>query len=504
MRQQHHLSPSASIRRQRVAFGAVDGPHHGDGSAWYTPLALAADVLGVALPVVAVYSLAGEPRPLTTALVATACWTAVRAGHRRYGGRSRGVGEFRGLLATVHDWLVLVGLLAVLRVATGESSRLPSAAFALLPALLVTGLTGWAIHRHLTRQRRRALALRRVMVVGEAAPVEAVTARLAARTDHPYVVIGAVPVGGALGTSGVAALGRLPAGSAARESASSEGPVDDGDAVVAAAREHAADVVFVAPGCDLVGDRLRRLTWAVQDAGLSLVVATGLTDVARRRVTLANAAGLSLLHVAGPPRGGAEPALKATLDRAVAALGLLLLAPLLALLALAVRLDSPGPALFRQVRVGRHGEPFTMLKYRTMVEDAERIRPLLETVNDHGGGPLFKMRADPRVTRLGRLLRRTSLDELPQLVNVVRGQMSLVGPRPPLPEEVARYGQVEARRLTVRPGMTGLWQVGGRSELSWDEGLALDLDYADNWSVTGDLDVLARTVRAVVDGRGAY
>jgi lipopolysaccharide/colanic/teichoic acid biosynthesis glycosyltransferase len=503
-----------------------------DTSPWYAPIALAADALGVFLSVLTVYTLAGEPRPLAAAIVAAICWTAVRAGHRRYGGRTLGVGEFRGLLAAVHDWLILIGLLAVLRAVTSENSGMLSAVFALLPALAVTGLTGSAIHHHLTRQRRQARAVRRVLVVGEAGPAEAVTARLAAHTDHPYVVIGAVVVGGGLAMStvpvagagdelpsGVPELGRLPD---ARPAAAPEDPPGgggdvvgdlvpdlvpdspDGGMVVAAARRHAADLVLVVPGSLLTGERLRRLSWSVQDAGLSLAVASGLTDVARRRVTLATAAGLNLLHIAAPTRQGARPALKSTLDRAGAALGLVLLSPLLGLLALAVRLDSPGPVLFRQTRIGRHGIPFTLLKFRTMVEGAERLRPRLESANEHGGGPLFKMRRDPRITRLGRLLRRSSLDELPQLVNVLRGEMSLVGPRPPLPDEVAHYGVVELRRLTVKPGLTGLWQVSGRSELSWDEGLALDLAYADNWSVTDDLDVLARTVRAVIDGRGAY
>ncbi len=196
--------------------------------------------------------------------------------------------------------------------------------------------------------------------------------------------------------------------------------------------------------------------------------------------------------------------MKSVLDRTAAGVALVALAPLLMLLALSVRLDSPGPVLYRQTRIGHRGVPFTLWKFRTMVADAELRRPELESANEHVAGPLFKMRHDPRVTRLGRLLRRTSLDELPQLFNVLRGQMALVGPRPPLPEEVARYGTVELRRLGVKPGLTGPWQVSGRSDLSWDEGLALDLFYADNWSVTGDLDVLARTLRAVVDGRGAY
>jgi lipopolysaccharide/colanic/teichoic acid biosynthesis glycosyltransferase len=483
-----------------------------DTSPWYAPIALTADALGAFLPVLAVHS-------LTAAALAAACWTGVRAAHRRYGGRPLGVGEFRGLLAAVHDWLVLLGLLALLRAASGERWGMLSALSALLgmlPALVVTGLTGWVIHRHLARQRRQARAVRRVLVVGEARPSESVTARLAARTDHPYVVIGVVHVGDGTLAGRTPVLARVPGTGPAPDpgpgpqASAAAAVVDlvpdspDGTTVVAAARRNAADLVLVVPGSLLTGERLRRLSWAVQDAGLSLAVASGLTEVARRRVSLATAAGLNLLHVAAPARHGAQPALKSALDRAAAALGLVLLAPLLALLALAVRLGSPGPALYRQTRIGHRGTPFTLLKFRTMIDGAERLRPGLEAANEHGGGPLFKMRRDPRITRLGRLLRRTSLDELPQLLNVLRGDMSLVGPRPPLPEEVAHYGVVELRRLAVKPGLTGLWQVSGRSELTWDEGLALDLAYADNWSVTGDLDVLARTVRAVLDGRGAY
>jgi len=190
-------------------------------------------------------------------------------------------------------------------------------------------------------------------------------------------------------------------------------------------------------------------------------------------------------------------------DRTGAALGLLLLAPLFFGLALAVRLSSPGPVFHRQTRHGRHNRPFTMWKFRTMVADAEARREQLSTANE-SEGPMFKMRRDPRVTRVGHALRRTSLDELPQLLNVLRGDMSLVGPRPPLPDEVSRYDERELRRLAVRPGLTGLWQVSGRSDLSWQETVSLDLWYVDNWSVATDMGLLARTVRAVTDGRGAY
>ncbi len=496
-----------------------------DTSPWYAPLALIADIIGVFVPVLLIFTFDGESRPFAAAVVAALCWISVRAAHRRYGGRTLGVGEFRGLLAAVHDWLILLGVLAGLRVLTGESSSLSNAALALFPAVLVTGLSGWAIHRHLLWQRHQARAVRRVLVVGEAGPVEALSAQLAARTDHPYIVIGTVLAGTGVLTSGIPELDRLPdqtpsepTGTQAEQPAERSAhlpapevlPTDlvpdgpEGSTVVAAARRHSADLVLVVPGSQLTGERLRRLTWAVQDAGLALAVASGLVEVARRRITVATAAGLNLLHVAAPKRRGPQPRMKSAFDRVAAALGLMFLAPLMVLVALAVRVDSAGPVLFRQTRIGYRGKPFTLWKFRTMVNGAEQLRPTLERVNDLPSGPLFKMRRDPRCTRVGRLLRRASLDELPQLVNVLRGDMSLVGPRPPLPEEVARYGVVELRRLGVRPGMTGLWQVSGRSELSWDEGLTLDLAYADNWSLTGDLDVLARTARAVVDGHGAY
>lgn len=471
-------------------------PRRTDAKAsWYLPVAVTGDALGAAVPVLTVYLISGQSRPLSAALTATVCWLAVRAAHGRY--VRRRVGETRGLLGTAHDWAILVGCLAVLRVLTGESSAVLVALTALAPTLAVTGLVGAALHAHLTAQRRQAHAVRRVLLVGEARPADEVAAQLAVGTDHPFVVIGAVPVGDGRLTGGIPESARLTA-----EPSVAEG--QDGALVLDAARRHDADLVLVVPGTRLTGERLRRICWALQDAGLPVTVASGLSEVALGRLDVASVAGLNLLHVAPPTRGGAQLLVKGALDRAGAALGLLLLSPLLVLIALAVRLDSPGPVIFRQRRIGRHGVPFTMWKFRTMVADADRLRPQLDQANEHQGGPLFKLRDDPRVTRVGRLLRRSSLDELPQLVNVLTGRMSLVGPRPPLPREVAQYSPTEWRRLQVKPGLTGPWQVSGRSELSWDEGVALDLSYADNWSLTHDLDVLGRTFRAVLDGRGAY
>jgi exopolysaccharide biosynthesis polyprenyl glycosylphosphotransferase len=459
-------------------------------------VALGLDAVGIAFPVAFFFHRGDQPHTVTATATATLAWLGVSAVNQRYG--QRWLGETRGVLSTLHDWLTLLGLLAVVRVLTSESSPPALALVALAPAPLLTAACRSMTRRHLTGLRREAHAVRRALVVGEGGAVDRVVEQLAGRTDHPYVVIGAVPVGPVPNNSGVPEAGQLEAAPPRPD-----GCETDGTAVLAAAGLHQADTVLVAPGSLLCGERLRALTWAVQDAGLSLVIASGLADVALRRVRPSIAAGLHLLHVDPPLRRGPQLVLKSLLDRTGAALGLVLLAPLFGLIALTIRLDAPGPAFYRQTRVGHCGRPFTMWKFRSMAVDADRLRPQLAAANEVDG-PLFKMRADPRITRVGRVLRRTSLDELPQLLNVLRGEMSLVGPRPPLPEEVAAYGSTALRRLLVKPGLTGPWQVSGRSELSWDESLALDLRYADNWSLTTDLGLLARTVRAVVDGRGAY
>jgi exopolysaccharide biosynthesis polyprenyl glycosylphosphotransferase len=214
-------------------------------------------------------------------------------------------------------------------------------------------------------------------------------------------------------------------------------------------------------------------------------------------------AGLPLIHVESPEFRGVRKALKGFVDRAMASFALLMLSPLLLVLAIAIKVDSRGPVLFRQVRVGMGGREFNVFKFRSMVADADRMVEALAAQNETDG-LMFKMRKDPRITRVGALLRKWSLDELPQLWNVFVGDMSLVGPRPPLPTEVAWYDQDVARRLLVKPGMTGLWQVSGRSDLPWEDGIRLDLYYVENWSLASDLAILWKTVGAVVKGRGAY
>jgi exopolysaccharide biosynthesis polyprenyl glycosylphosphotransferase len=263
------------------------------------------------------------------------------------------------------------------------------------------------------------------------------------------------------------------------------------------------DAVVVLPHEGLGAAELRRLGWHLQATGRTLFLGTGLLDTTPSRTTVENAAGVHLLRVRTGPRLDASRVLKLAWEPLAAVLALLLLSPLLLGIAVLVRRDSPGPALFRQRRVGRDGRHFTMYKFRTMSVHADRMRADLAPQNDCDG-VLFKLRADPRITRVGGVLRRYSLDELPQLLNVVLGQMSLVGPRPALPSEVDRYEHDPLRRLAVRPGLTGLWQVSGRSDLSWDDSVRLDIFYVDNWSLGLDLRIVAQTFRAVLGHRGAY
>ncbi|HEU5035381.1 MAG TPA: exopolysaccharide biosynthesis polyprenyl glycosylphosphotransferase [Nocardioides sp.] len=270
-----------------------------------------------------------------------------------------------------------------------------------------------------------------------------------------------------------------------------------------AVSEHGAAAVVAVPCRHLDPVRLRRLAWRLEHRGTHMLVGTGLREIGPSRARLGAAGSLPLIHVRHAPLRGARRTVKHLWERLAATLALLVLAPVLLVVAGLIRLDSPGPALFRQTRVGRGGHGFTMLKFRTMVTDAEDRLPAL--TSDIGADHvLFKVRADPRVTRVGRVLRRYSLDELPQLINVARGEMALVGPRPPLPSEAARYDRDTRRRLAVLPGLTGLWQVSGRSDLSWEESVRLDLRYVENWSLGLDVRIILRTLGAVLGHRGAY
>lgn len=262
-------------------------------------------------------------------------------------------------------------------------------------------------------------------------------------------------------------------------------------------------IVAVTPDPYWTPLRLQELAWNLEGSGAEMVVAPGLMEVAGPRLHISGVLGMPLLRVSEPVFSGSRRVAKALADRLGAALLLALLSPLMLVLAVLIKADSRGSVFYRQRRVGKGGEEFTILKFRTMVTNADAVRKQLAAVNE-GAGLLFKMRKDPRVTRVGGALRRYSLDELPQLVNVLAGSMSLVGPRPPLPEESARYAPAVRRRLLVKPGLTGLWQVSGRSDLPWEESVRLDLRYVEDWSLALDAVIIWKTFRAVFGGQGAY
>ncbi|WP_435871438.1 sugar transferase [Micromonospora echinaurantiaca] len=348
----------------------------------------------------------------------------------------------------------------------------------------------FAARKRLHRARSRGAGWsRRVLVVGDTAHVLELVHTLRREPYAGYHVVGAC-IPDALLAPVAQRLGDVPVVGSFR-------------GIPEAATAIGADTVAVTASGELTATRLRRLGWQLEGTGIDLVVAPALTDVAGPRIHTRPVAGLPLIHVEAPEFRGVRKLVKGLVDRSAAALAVALLLPVLALIALAIRLDSRGPALFRQVRVGQGGREFGVFKFRTMVVNADALLAEL-TARNETDGLMFKMRDDPRVTRIGRLLRKWSLDELPQLVNVLLGQMSLVGPRPPLPAEVARYEGDVARRLLVKPGMTGLWQVSGRSDLSWEDGIRLDLYYVENWSLAADLTILWKTFGAVLRSRGAY
>ncbi len=273
--------------------------------------------------------------------------------------------------------------------------------------------------------------------------------------------------------------------------------------VVAAVEASGADAVAILACPELDAEVLRGLAWQLEKTGTDMFVAPALIDVAGPRTTIRPIDGLPLLHVEHPELAGARRVVKTSFDVLLSVLALIVLAPAMLAVAVAIRLTSKGPALFRQTRVGKAGEPFSLYKFRTMYKGSEARLAEVRALNDNDG-VLFKVRQDPRVTSLGRWLRRYSIDELPQLVNVLRGHMSLVGPRPPLPSEVELYAGHVRRRLVVKPGLTGLWQVSGRSDLPWEEAIRLDLRYVENWSLAMDVVILTRTLAAVIKSSGAY
>ena len=402
-----------------------------------------------------------------------------------YDDRYIGIGsdEFRKVL---NAGVSLTAVLAILSYATNtELSR--GYLLLTMPSVMMIDLTvRYALRKRLHKQRALGRCMAAVLAVGRESAVADLVTELRRDSYHGLTVVAACLTGepGCQTVAGVPVFGGL-------------------DGVVGAVRRCGADTVAVLSSSEIDGVTLRQLAWELEKTGTDLCVAPALLDVSGPRTTIRPTAGLTLLHVDHPQLSGPRQVLKEVFDRVVAGAALVLLAPLFAAVAAAIRLGDNGPALFSQTRVGKDGHPFKIYKFRTMVVDAEQRLAELRSSNDLDG-VLFKMRRDPRITAIGARLRKWSVDELPQLVNVFRGEMSLVGPRPALPEEAARYADHVRRRLVVKPGLTGMWQVNGRSDLSWDESVRLDLRYVENWSFALDLQILWKTLSVVFRGSGAY
>jgi exopolysaccharide biosynthesis polyprenyl glycosylphosphotransferase len=347
-------------------------------------------------------------------------------------------------------------------------------------------VTRLIIRKRLHRQRAGGRYLLSVVAVGHEAAVANLVKELGRDRYHGLTVVGACVAH----PSECEEVAGIPV----------YGDLDD---VTAAVRAFGADTVAVTTCPEMDGVKLRALAWELEKTGTDLCVAPALLDVAGPRTTIRPTAGLTLLHVDHPQLSGFRVVIKDLFDRCVAATALILLFPLMVLLGATIWLHDRGPALFTQIRVGKDGRVFKIYKFRTMVVDAEKRKAELLSSNDHDG-ILFKIREDPRITAVGAHLRRWSVDELPQLLNVLMGDMSLVGPRPALPAEAAEYADHVRRRLVVKPGLTGLWQVSGRSDLSWEESVRLDLRYVENWSFALDLQIMWKTISVMVWRVGAY
>lgn len=361
--------------------------------------------------------------------------------------------------------------------------------FVAIPAIaLVTMTARYVLRLRLHKQRKEGRCLRPVLAAGSPDTVRDLIARTR-KFPHLGWRVDAVCTTDGLGSEGDE-LDGVPV----------VGQLSD---VAKFVHHDGYRVVAVTPDPHWSPHRLQRLAWNLEGSEAEMVVAPVLMEVAGPRLHVDAVLGIPLLRVSMPTFTGGRRAIKGVVDRVGAAILLMLFAPLMVLVALLVLADSRGGAFYRQRRVGKDGREFTILKFRTMVAGADSARAELVELNE-GAGLLFKLRRDPRVTRVGSVLRRYSLDELPQLFNVLTGSMSLVGPRPPLPEESAAYGPDIRRRLLVKPGLTGLWQISGRSDLPWEEAVRLDLRYVEDWSLALDTVILWKTLRAVLHGQGAY
>jgi exopolysaccharide biosynthesis polyprenyl glycosylphosphotransferase len=471
-------------------------------SRWYLLLVAAADALvggiSAAVPASISNTLSGYNAVPLLFLVGLVIWPAAIAICRGYRRNRIGVGfDEPGAVMRAGMVVIVAGALPAGLMAVPTGTLDPTGALTLyaLLKLVVTGtpfavllslLVRFFARRILHLLQRHGRSLRHVLVVGSFGAAQQLSERIQREPDAGMKVVGLC----------------LPSAELPR-------PVVDGIPVLGSL--HQVSEVVRTMGCDAVAvtsddatryNYLRALAWSLEGADVELLVDPGLVEVAGPRMHIRPLLGFPLLHVEEPHFTGWRWVLKRMSDLVLTSVGLLIISPLLVVIAAVVKLQDGGPVIFRQARIGRDGRPFTMLKFRSMVVDAED-RKLELMQHNEGNGGLFKLSADPRVTRFGRFLRSFSLDELPQLFNVLTGSMSLVGPRPHLASELAQMPSEASRRSLVTPGLTGLWQVSGRSDLEGNDAIRLDLRYVENWSLTLDLQILWKTISAVLAKRGA-
>jgi exopolysaccharide biosynthesis polyprenyl glycosylphosphotransferase len=401
-----------------------------------------------------------------------------------------GIDEYRRI-ASASFWtfgfIAIITLLVKIELARGYLAvALPVGTIGLLASRNL-----W--RKHVWRQRAQGEYQTMVLAIGDRPGVSHFANELIRNPSDGYVVVGVCipgygpPRGETLTIQGqeIAILG-------------------DETSAIAAISRCGADTVAVTRTEHFGVHGIRDLMWRLETMDVDLVVSPGVVDVAGARLTVKPIAGFPLLHVDKPQYEGTQRFQKRAFDFSFALAAIIGTSPLLIAAAVCIKATSRGPVFYRAERIGLDGKPFTMLKFRTMVDGADTQIERLLPLNEGAGGMLFKIRQDPRVTAVGKILRRFSVDELPQFINVLKQDMSVVGPRPPLRREVENYDGEVKRRLLVKPGVTGLWQVSGRSDLSWEDSVRLDLSYVDNWSMAGDLVIIARTLKAVMSSDGAY
>ncbi|WP_019147216.1 sugar transferase [Timonella senegalensis] len=379
------------------------------------------------------------------------------------------------------------GILAILSLVFKSDIARGYLLIAFPAGLFLLLLSRWTWRKWLHQQRKQGLFMHRTVVVGEHEKLLHVTSRVTKDSFAGFEIVAAVT-----SPSEYESIG------------TNLGPVYDYSQILDALDETGADTIILTSSDVLSPKKMRRLGWALEDRNVELVVAPALTDIAGPRIHTRPISGLPLLHIEYPKLAGRQYFSKRVFDILGSLALILVLSPVLVGVALAVKLTSPGPVMYRQERIGLNGQPFKMLKFRSMIPNADSQLAALLAQQGTADKPLFKVENDPRITPVGRFIRKYSLDELPQLFNALSGSMSLVGPRPQVEAEVALYDQWAHRRLLMKPGLTGLWQVSGRSNLDWEDAIRLDLYYVENWSMVNDLILLYRTVKTVIRPDGAH